>query len=616
MATLEAMFKLFDGYSSTANKVINKTDQATNKILKASGATDNFNTKLKSTGSSANSASIGLGKFVSLAATLAGAIKGMNIADEYTNTASRLSLINDGLQTQSQLQNKIFAAADRAKGSYSSMADSVAKLQLNAKEQFKTNDEAIAFTELLQKSFKISGASSSERDAGTLQLTQAMGAGKLQGDEFRSIMENAPMVADAIARYTGKTKGQLKQMSTDGQITADIIKNAMFSASNDINKKFAKMPYTFSDVWNKIKNGATRAFSSTIERINKQLNSVQGKKLVDDIIKGIYVMSDVVGSFINFVISNWPTIKTILQVITAVYLVTMVSKLWETVSALVAQAAAWITAYWPILLVIGAIALVIAISRKCGATWEEIIGTAGGTVGAFAGLFSNKLVMLWNKIAALGNFFGNFLKNPAAAVGKLIYDLVINLIGYLQTFASAMDKVSNKFFGTKNDVAGEIGKFKGKLEVKMQDYVNKTGWKQYVDYKQYKPLDKAYDEGSKKSVDIYKDIEKTYNKEKEKIKKLLDELKNAGKDTSKGPVKVEGTGAGNKVKIDMSDEDLQYLRDIAERDYINKFSSATLAPKVSISFGDVRETADVNKVKGILEKMMREEIAVAAEGDY
>ena len=201
MATLKAMFKLFDGYSKTISVINKKTDEATNKILNASGVTDKFNRKLEATGASAKKASSGLGKFLSIAALIAAVVKGIAIVDEFTNTATRLDLINDGLQTQVELQNKIFAAAKRSRGAYTAMADAVAKMGLLAKDSFTNNNELIAFTELVQKSFKLSGASQSEQSSALLQLTQAMAAGRLQGDEFRSIMENAPMIADAIAKY-------------------------------------------------------------------------------------------------------------------------------------------------------------------------------------------------------------------------------------------------------------------------------------------------------------------------------------------------------------------------------------------------------------------------------
>ena len=194
------MFKLFDGYSSTISKINQKTNEATNKILDASGATDKFNSKLQATGASAGSASSGLGKFLSLTALIAGAVKGMSIADEYTNTSARLSLINDGLQTQEELQDKIFAAADRSRGAYNEMAGAVAKMGLLAKDAFGSNDELIAFTELTQKSFKIGGADTSEQQGAMRQLSQAMASGRLQGDELVSIMENAPMMYEAILK--------------------------------------------------------------------------------------------------------------------------------------------------------------------------------------------------------------------------------------------------------------------------------------------------------------------------------------------------------------------------------------------------------------------------------
>lgn len=182
MPTLKAMFKLFDGYSTTVDKIVRKTDQATNKILGASGATDKFNEKLNKTGASSSFFSSSLGKLAGTVVTVTTALKGMQLSDELTNTSARLNLINDGLQTQVELQEKIYAAATRSRGVYTDMADAVAKLGLNAGDSFASNDELIAFTELVQKSFKVGGASATEQSSALLQLTQAMGSGKLQGD--------------------------------------------------------------------------------------------------------------------------------------------------------------------------------------------------------------------------------------------------------------------------------------------------------------------------------------------------------------------------------------------------------------------------------------------------
>ena len=196
--------------------------------------------------------------------------------DEYTNIKARLSLINDGLRTQRELQNEVFQAAQRSRGEYTAMSSTIAKLGLLAGNKFKNNDELIYFTETLQKAFKVSGASTQESSNAMYQLTQAMASGRLQGDEFRSIIENAPMLANAIAEYTGVGQEGLKNLSSQGAISADIIKNSLFMAADEINEKFNTMPMTFGDVWNKISGVGTLAFAPLFEKVNGILNDVFG----------------------------------------------------------------------------------------------------------------------------------------------------------------------------------------------------------------------------------------------------------------------------------------------------------------------------------------------------
>ena len=165
------------------------------------------------------------------------------------------------------------------------MAKSVAKLGLLAGDAFSSNDEMIAFSEMMTKSFKVSGASQQEISSATYQLTQAMAAGKLQGDEFRSIMENAPMLADAIAKYMGKSKGELKELSSEGVITADIIKAALFNAADDINAKYEEMPKTFGDAMTNIRNVASRYLQPVADKISEMLNSEEFNIILNNILK-------------------------------------------------------------------------------------------------------------------------------------------------------------------------------------------------------------------------------------------------------------------------------------------------------------------------------------------
>lgn len=196
------------------------------------------------------------------------AVAAAQTADELTSIRSRINLINDGSQTTAEIMDKIYGAANRSRGSYIDMADSVAKLNMLAKDAFSSNDEAIAFVEQLNKQFKISGASIQESSAAMYQLTQAMAAGKLQGDEFRSIMENAPLLAQSIANEMGLSVGQLKEMSSQGLITADIIKNALLGSAEETNEKFAEIPMTFAEVGQSIQNQLIQAFQPVLEQIS------------------------------------------------------------------------------------------------------------------------------------------------------------------------------------------------------------------------------------------------------------------------------------------------------------------------------------------------------------
>lgn len=215
------------------------------------------------------------------------AIKNLfSLSDTTTSNRARLDLIVDDSGSVEELENKIFAMSDRTRSSFLDATSVVSKLGILAGDSFENTDEIIAFTELMQKNFAISGASVQEQTSAMYQLTQAMAAGKLQGDEFRSIMENAPLLAEAIADYTGRSKGELKELSSEGLITADIIKNAMFASADEINARYSKMPMTWNQIWTKIKNIAVKALDPVLRKINELANSEQIQSLFNLLING------------------------------------------------------------------------------------------------------------------------------------------------------------------------------------------------------------------------------------------------------------------------------------------------------------------------------------------
>lgn len=220
------------------------------------------------------------------------AVAAAQTADQLTSIRSRINLINDGSQTTAEIMDKIYGAANRSRGSYIDMADSVAKLNMLAKDAFSSNDEAIYFVEQLNKQFKISGAGIQEASAAMYQLTQAMASGKLQGDEFRSIMENAPLLAQSIAKEMGMSVGQLKEMSSQGLITADIIKSALFNAAEETDARFGEIPMTFAEVGQSVQNQLIQAFQPVLEQLSTLPQSGEFQAFIEGVgiaIRGLAV---------------------------------------------------------------------------------------------------------------------------------------------------------------------------------------------------------------------------------------------------------------------------------------------------------------------------------------
>ena len=239
-------------------------------------------TTQQSVNNASNSLNKLVGKFKTLATTIGagfGLSKLIDTSDTMTNLHTRLNLMNDGLQTTDELQEKIFQSAQNSRGTYQDMAEMVAKLGVNAKDAFKSSDQIVKFGENMNKIFKLGGASSAEQSAGMLQLTQALASGKLQGDEFRSITENAPELIGILAEKLGKTRSEIKQMSTDGELTSDVIVNAVLDSTDKINSQFATMPLTWADVWTNIKNTTLKATQPILDGINYIVNSPTFKRL-------------------------------------------------------------------------------------------------------------------------------------------------------------------------------------------------------------------------------------------------------------------------------------------------------------------------------------------------
>ena len=445
--------------------------------------------------------------------SISGIIK---LTDKWTNTTARLNLLTGGNATATgNLKDSIFKAAQNSRGDYGATADTVAKIGLLGADAFKdkkgnlNTQEIVDFTELLNKQFTIAGADTMQKESGLLQLTQALAAGKLQGDEFRSIMENAPMLADAIAKYTGKSKGELKEMSRDGEITADIIKKALFASADDINEKFNSMPMTFGSAWTKIKNEAEYSLQGVLNKVNGVLNSDFGKGAINGItnsvkslIGGFEIAIEKLGEFGSWIGSKispyaekfkigfdemkahlstfWESVQPILAQWKANFagifekVIPLIQRLWNEV--LVPFVDWFVNIMWPVLKPI-----VEAIGNTFKSQFDGILQAIDGLITALSGVidfltgvFTGDWQLAWDGIKGIFSGVWEALKGIAKGALNGVIDMINGFIGSLniqipnwipekfgggKTFS--LPKIPNFEKGTNNTpdtfIAGEKG---------------------------------------------------------------------------------------------------------------------------------------------------------------
>lgn len=678
MPTLNAMFRLMDGYSSQINKMINRTDEAMNKMLGASKAADKTNDSFHKMGKGASGAAPkvkGLGDgldtvskkatrangslktLIGTVASLAAVKKGMDIADSYTNTNARLGMITSSPAEQAALQNDIFASANRSRGSYTETANAVAKMRMLAGDSFGSNQEAIGFTELLNKSLKVSGAGQAERSAAFLQLTQAMTAGKLQGDEFRSIMENAPMVADVISKYMGVTKGELKELSSDGAITADIVKGAMFRAADEINGKFADMPPTFADTWQKIKNAGMQAFGGVFEKANTVLNSAGVQTALNNFIGLIYLAGEATEGFIDFCIVAWPMVSPFIWAAAAALGAYAAAQIVSNGLSLISAArfgaqaigvgiyalALWATtgATWaettammglnsslyacPLVWIVGLVLVLTAAFYAGVAAVNHFAGTSISATGLIGGAFFALFAFVYDHFvypiiavfSMLANFIGNACFNDATAAVKVLFlDMANACIGYVLNMVRSIENIINKIPGVTVDITSGLEGFRSDLEAKITSIKDESGWMEYV--KQPELLD--YSEMASKGYNAGKGLADKASNLFSGFNPSLDGAGGSGIDfssfaTAGSPATVKGTGKGGAVKVETEKEDIEWMRKLAERDYVARIAQNTLAPNIRVEFsGPITKEADTDGLVGHVVDRLKEVIATAPEG--
>ena len=560
---------------------------------------------------------------------LAAAKKIIGISDDLASTRARLNLIVDDGGSVSELEKKIMASAQRSRAAYFDTASAIASLGSNAGAAFANTDEIIAFMEQINKQFTIGGASAQGQSAAMLQLTQAMAAGALRGEELNSILENAPGIARAIESYMGIAEGSIKSYAEQGLITAEVVKNAMFAAADETNAKFESMPKTWAQIWTSMQNKALSIFNPILTKINQIANSEQFTKVTDGIINGLAgiasvatVVLDLLISGASLVVDNWSWLSPIILGVATALGVYYGAQLLANGVGLISQgihiamagakmiqlaATGALTAaqyglnaalyacplVWIIILIIALVALFYA----AVAAVNHFAGTSVSATGLICGAFMAALafignifvalwnlvvdvfVMIYNLVATVANFIGNVFNDPVAAVARLFFDLADTVLSVLQALASAIDTIfgsnlSGSVQGWRDSLGGWVDSTFGKGEEVMEK-LNADDLKLgRFEYGAAFDMGYEFGQGVEDTVGGLFDFS------------AMDSLGADALDayglgnTLDGIYGNTGDTAGNTAAmsdaLDIAEEDLAYMRDIAEREAINRFTTAEI----------------------------------------
>ena len=627
---------------------------------------ENLNRGLRTGGSLADGM---LGKVKTLVATLAagaGLNKLIGLSDQMTGTTARLSFLVDDGGSVDELEAKIMASAQRSRAAYLGTASAIASMGANAGAAFSSNDELIAFMEQVNRQFTIGGASAQGQAAAMLQLTQAMAAGALRGEELNSILENAPGIARAIEQYMGIAEGSIKQYAQEGQVTAEVVKNALFSVADETNAKFESMPMTWAQIWTNMQNRALQTLDPVLNKLNKLANSEQFSTVVDGALNALATItalaSGILDVFVNIgsaVVDNWSVIEPIawglvaaLVAYNAVALITQAINGAVALSAAVKGAADMFAAgktfaatvaqqglnaallACPITwIVVGVIALVAGIIALCN--WiAKTTGVAATGFGVITGGINVAIQAVWNAMLVVTNVvigICNALGACCSNIGTAFHNVISNVQGWFYGLLSTALTVVEGICAALNKLPFVEFDYSG-ISAKADEYAAKSA-EAYGSVEEYQNIGDAFTKGYNTfdtftdgwASDAFKAGASWGDGVADKVSSFFDfgGGGTGGTDLGSGfdlSSIADNTGltADNTGKtadaLAVTEEQLEYLRDIAERDAINRFTTAEVKIDMTGMTNRIDGSADLDGVISQLTEGFTEALVTAAEG--
>ena len=667
---------IFQATYAEIGQINEQMDKMERYYIKAAQNQDRFNKGLLTGTGHATGLTNQIGKIAAAAGAAFGVKQLFSLSDQMTSNTARLNLIADDGGSVEALEAKIMASAQRSRAAYLDTASAIASMGANAGAAFSGNDELIAFMEQVNKQFVIGGASAQGQSAAMLQLTQAMAAGALRGEELNSILENAPGIARAIESYMGIAEGSIKQYAQEGAITAEVVKNALFAAADETNAKFESMPMTWGQIWTSMQNRALTVLDPILTKLNGIANNEQFSTVADGALQACSVIASVATVTLDAVfglgaaiVDNWSWIEPIVWGVVTVmgiyqgivlalaiaegiktaattaatfsenaHAAALAMSTGATFSATVAQYGLNAALYaCPITWIVLAIIALIAVFYAAVAAVNHFAGTSlsatGIICGAFAvaGAFIINLILgvvnfvigigveIYNLIATFANFFANVFNDPVGAIINLFAGMFDFILGIVQSAASLIDTV----LGT--DMSGAVAGFRNTVATKVEEIVGEqVEVMQKLDASDYQIQRIEYGDAWAAGNSFGQGIEDTVGG---LFSGFSTDPSNMGADLggggagyvpydelSKGVGDISDNTGSMAKSLEVSGEELEYLRDIAERDAITRFTTAEVKIDMTGMTNKIDGGADLDGVIRELTDGFTEALVTAAEG--